>query len=133
MNRNQNQREGDTEEDHGQDEGNRQLGRALHAHGEPVQAVPGGLIGGPVQAAPLVHVGNFKERDPPIFRGLPHEDVMEWSHQFQRVSAFNQWGPAQQYRHIEFSLEGVAEKWLSGLNPRPETIDELMGALQAAF
>jgi hypothetical protein len=58
---------------------------------------------------------------------------MEWSHQFQRVSAFNQWGPTQQYRHIEFSLEGVAAKWLSGLNPRPEKIDGLMGALQAAF
>jgi hypothetical protein len=124
---------GDVEEDHGQGEENRQLGRrALHAHGEPFQAIPGGLIGGPVPAAP-VHVENFKERDPPIFRGLPHEDVMEWSYQFQRVSAFNQWGPAQQYRHIEFSLEGVAAKWLTGLNPRPETIDGLMGALQAAF
>ena len=67
------------EEDHGQGEGKRQLGRrAHHAYVEPVQA------------APLVHVGNFKEKDPPIFRGLPHEDVMEWSHQFQRVSAFNQ-------------------------------------------
>ena len=78
------------------------------------QAIPGGLIGGPVPAAP-VQVGNIKERDPPIFRGLPHEDVMEWSYQFQRVSAFNQWWPAQQYRHIEFSLEGVAAKWLTGL------------------
>ena len=105
----------DAEEGHGQGEGNGQLGRrALHALGEPFQAVLGGLIGGPVPAAP-VHVGNFKERDPPIFRGLPHEDVMEWSHQFQRVSLFNQWGPAQQYRHIEFSLEGVAAKWLTGL------------------
>ena len=56
MNRNQNQGEGDVEEEHGQDEGNRQLGRrALHAQGKLVQAVPGGLIGGPVQAAPLVH------------------------------------------------------------------------------
>ncbi|KAI9552589.1 hypothetical protein GHT06_020453 [Daphnia sinensis] len=35
----------------------------------------------PIQVAPvvppLIYVGNFKERDPPIFRGLPHEDVME--------------------------------------------------------
>ncbi len=38
----------------------------------------------------LIHVGNFKEKDPPIFRGLPHENVMEWIHQFQRVSVFNQ-------------------------------------------
>jgi hypothetical protein len=84
-----NQREVDAEEDHGQDEGDRRLGRrALHAP-------PGGLIGGPVQAVPLVHVGNFKERDPSVFRGLPHEDVMVWSHQFQRVSAFNQWGAVQ--------------------------------------
>jgi hypothetical protein len=58
---------------------------------------------------------------------------MEWSHQFQRVSLFNQWGPAQQLQHIEFSLEGVAARWLSGLHPQPETIDGLMGALQAAF
>ena len=58
---------------------------------------------------------------------------MEWSHQFQRVSLFNQWGPAQQLRHIEFSLEGVAARWLTGLHPRPETFDGLMGALQAAF
>ena len=124
----------DAEENHGQGEGNRQLGRrALHALGEPVQAVPGGLIGGPIQAAPLVHVGNFKERDPPIFRGLPHEDVMEWCHQFQRVAFFNQWGPVQQLLNVEFSLEGVAAKWLSGLHPRPGTIDGLMGALQAAF
>ena len=116
---------------HGQGEGNRQLGRrALHAHGEPVQ---GGLFGAPVQAAPLVHVGNFKERDPPIFRGLPHEDVVEWGHQFQRVAMFNQWGPEQQLRNVEFSLEGVAARWLTGLNPRPDTIDGLMGALQAAF
>jgi hypothetical protein len=70
-----NNKMGDAEEDHGLGEGNRQLGcRALHAHGEQVQ---GGLFIGPVPAAPLVHVGNFKERDPPIFRGLPHEDVME--------------------------------------------------------
>jgi hypothetical protein len=117
------QREEQVEGDqHGQDEENRRLGRrALHAHGEPVQA------------ALLVHVGNFKERDPPIFRGLPHEDVMEWGHQFQRVSLLNQWGPAQQLRNVEFSLEGVAARWLSGLQPRLETIDGLMGALQAAF
>jgi hypothetical protein len=122
------QREEQVEGDqHGQDENDRRLGRrALHPG-------PAGLIGAPVQAVPLVHVGNFKERDPPVFRGLPHEDVMEWSHQFQRVSAFNQWGAAQQLRHIEFSLEGVAARWLSGLHPRPETIDGLMGALQAAF
>ena len=119
---------------HGQDAEDRRLvRRALHGglNVEPIQV--GGPNAEPVQAVPLVHVGNFKERDPPIFRGLPHEDVMEWSHQFQRVSAFNEWGPAQQYRHIEFSLEGVAAKWLSGLNPRPETIDGLMGAPQAAF
>jgi hypothetical protein len=114
-------------EQHGQDTDDRRLARrALH---------PGlaGLNDEAIQAAPLVHVGNFKERDPPIFRGLPHEEVMEWSYQFQRVSAFNQWGPDQQLRHIEFSLEGVAARWFSGLRPRPETIDGMMGALQAAF
>ena len=30
-------------------------------------------------------------------------------------------------------VEGVAARWLSGLHPRPDTIDGLMGALQAAF
>jgi hypothetical protein len=58
---------------------------------------------------------------------------MEWIHQFQRVSEFNQWGPNQQLRHIEFSLEGVAAKWLQGLRPRPNTYDDLIGSLQAAF
>lgn len=109
------------------DEERQGLGRrALHGPA-------GGLAQGPNQAVPLVHVGNFKERDPPIFRGLPHEDVVEWGHQFQRVSVFNQWGPAQQLLHIEFSLEGVAARWLSGLHLRPDTIDGLMEALQAAF
>ncbi|EFX63584.1 hypothetical protein DAPPUDRAFT_119094 [Daphnia pulex] len=122
------QREGQVGgEQHGQDADDRRLvRRALHPG-------PAGLNDEVIQAAPLVHVGNFKERDPPIFRGLPHEDVMEWSYQFQRVSAFNQWGPDQQLRHIEFSLEGVAARWFSGLRPRPETIAGLMGALQAAF
>jgi hypothetical protein len=93
-------------EQYGQDADDRRLGRrALHP-------APAGLIGEPVQAVPLVHVGNFKERDPPIFRGLPHEDVVEWGHQFQRVSLFNQWGPVQQLRNVEFSLEGVAASWL---------------------
>jgi hypothetical protein len=95
----------------GQDAEDRRLvRRALH----PESA---GLIGEPAQAVPLDHVGNFKKRDPPVFRGLPHEDVMEWSHHFQRVSVFNQWGPAQQLRHIDFSLEGVAATWLSGFHP----------------
>jgi hypothetical protein len=100
------------------------------------QHVDAGQLGQVVErreVPPLIHVGNFKERDPPIFRGLPHEDVVEWIHQFQRVSAFNQWGAQQQLSHIEFSLEGVAARWLSGLNPRPNTIEELIGALQAAF
>jgi hypothetical protein len=100
--------------------------RALHGAND-------GINDAPLRAAPVVHVGNFREKDPPIFHGLPNEDVMEWSHQFQRVSLFNQWGPAQQLRHIEFSLEGVAARWLTGLHPRPETFDGLMGALQAAF
>jgi hypothetical protein len=53
---------------HGQDvEDRRLVRRALHP----------GLIGEPAQAAPLVHVGKFKERDLPVFRGLLHEDVME--------------------------------------------------------
>ena len=119
------------EEQYGQDVGDRRLGRrALHP------ALPGPLGGPaqePIQAVPLVHVGNFKERDPQIFRELPHEDVMEWSYQFQRVSVFNQWGAIQQLRHIEFIPEGVAARWLSGLNPRPDTIDGMMEALQAAL
>ncbi|KZR95859.1 Uncharacterized protein APZ42_010133, partial [Daphnia magna] len=53
------------------------------------QNVPLNVQGVP-NVPPVIHVGNFKERDPPVFRGLPHEDVMEWIHQFQRVSAFNQ-------------------------------------------
>ncbi|EFX75220.1 hypothetical protein DAPPUDRAFT_250567 [Daphnia pulex] len=106
-----------------------------HGPGENVQfnVAPNDPFLGIPDVPPLIHVGNFKERDPPVFRGLPQEDVMEWSIQFQRVSAFNQWGPIQQLRHIEFSLEGVAAKWLSGLQPRPGTYDELMRALQAAF
>jgi hypothetical protein len=106
-----------------------------HGPGENVQfnVAPNDPFLGIPDVPPLIHVGNFKERDPPVFRGLPHEDVMEWSIQFQRVSAFNQWGPIQQLRHIEFSLEGVAAKWLLGLQPRPGTFDELMRALQAAF
>jgi hypothetical protein len=123
----QQREEQDGGEQHGQDADDRRLvRRALHPG-------PAGLNDEEIQAAPLVHVGNFKERDPPICRGLPHEDVMEWSYQFQRVSAFNQWGPEQQLRHVEFSLEGVAARWFSGLRPRPETIDGMMGALQAAF
>ncbi|EFX64639.1 hypothetical protein DAPPUDRAFT_118003 [Daphnia pulex] len=78
-------------------------------------------------------VEQMEGKDPPIFRGLPNEDVMEWIHQFQRVSVFHQWGAQQQLRHIEFSLEGVAERWLSGLDPRPNTIGGLLGALQRAF
>lgn len=96
------------------------------------QNVPLNVQGVP-NVPPVIHVGNFKERDPPVFRGLPHEDVMEWIHQFQRVSAFNQWGPIQQLRHIEFSLEGVAATWLAGLQPRPQTYDGMMAALQGAF
>ncbi|EFX63978.1 hypothetical protein DAPPUDRAFT_118647, partial [Daphnia pulex] len=98
------------------------------------QNVPQNVLGAP-NVPPLIHVGNFRERDPPIFRGLPHEDVVEWIHQFQRVSAFNQWGPVQQQqlRHIEFSLEGVAATWLSGLQPRPQTYDGMIAALQEAF
>jgi hypothetical protein len=42
---------------------------------------------------PLIHVVNLRELDPPIFRGLLHEDVMAWTYQFQRVSEFNNWGP----------------------------------------
>ncbi|EFX67709.1 hypothetical protein DAPPUDRAFT_115220 [Daphnia pulex] len=102
-------------------------------HGQHEDA---GLLGRGVEqmeVPALIHVGNFKEKDPPIFRGLPNEDVMEWIHQFQRVSVFHQWGAQQQLRHIEFSLEGVAERWLSGLDPRPNTIGGLLGALQRAF
>jgi hypothetical protein len=72
------------------------------------QNVPQNVLGAP-NVSPVIHVGNFRERDPPNFRGLPHEDVMEWIHKFQRVSAFNQWGPVQQLRHIEFSLEGLRQ------------------------
>jgi hypothetical protein len=106
-----------------------------HGPGENVQfnVAPNDPFLGIPDVPPLIHVGNFKERDPPVFRGLPHEEVMEWSIQFQRVAAFNQWGPIQLFRHIEFSLDGVAAKWLSGLQPRPGTYDELMRALQAAF
>lgn len=96
------------------------------------QNVPPNVLGAP-NVPPLIHVGNFRERDPPVFRGLPHEDVMEWIHQFQRVSVFNQWGPNQQLRHIDFSLEGVAATWLSGLQPRPQTYDGMIAALQGAF
>ena len=42
--------------------------------------VPAGPNGEPIPVVPLVHVRNFKERGPPIFHGLPQEDVMEWSH-----------------------------------------------------
>ncbi|KZR97112.1 Uncharacterized protein APZ42_008197, partial [Daphnia magna] len=42
-------------------------------------------------------------------------------------------GPIQQLRHIEFSLEGVAATWLAGLQPRPQTYDGMMAALQGAF
>jgi hypothetical protein len=115
------------EEQHGQDADDRRLVRRALRPGLA------GLNDEAIQAPPLIHVGNFEERDPPIFRGLPHEDVVEWIHQFQRVSAFNQWGAQQQLSHIEFILEGVAARWLSGLNPRPNTIEELIGALQAAF
>ena len=69
---------------HGQDVDDRRLvRRALH----PEHA---GVNDEPIQAAPLFHAGNFRERDPPVFRGLPHEDVMEWSNQFQRVSRTQQ-------------------------------------------
>jgi hypothetical protein len=102
-------------------------------HGQHVDA---GLLGRGVEqmeVPALIHVGNFKKKNPPIFRGLPHEDVIEWIHQFQRVSVFTQWGAQQQLRHIELCLEGVAKRWLSGLNPRPNTISGLLGALQGAF
>ena len=58
-------------ERYGQDVDDRRLGRrALH----PALAGPNGE---PVPGVPLVHVGKVKERDPPIFRGSPHEDVLE--------------------------------------------------------
>ncbi|KZR96183.1 Uncharacterized protein APZ42_009629 [Daphnia magna] len=48
-----------------------------HVPGENVQfnVAPNDPFLGVPDVPPLIHVGNFKERDPPVFRGLPHEDV----------------------------------------------------------
>jgi hypothetical protein len=58
---------------------------------------------------------------------------VESIHQFQRVSVFNRLGAQQQRRHIEFIMEGNAACWLSGLNPRPNTIGGILCIVLPVF
>ena len=50
-----------------------------------------GREGPPVAVVVNEQAPRLRARDPPIFRGEPHEDVVEWLRQFQRVSDFNLW------------------------------------------
>jgi hypothetical protein len=92
-----------------------------------------GREGPPVAVVVNEQAPRLRARDPPIFRGEPHEDVVEWLRQFQRVSDFNLWDGNQQLRQLPLCLEGVAERWFSSLNPRPDTFPALSDRVLRAF
>ncbi len=90
----------------------------------------------PLAPAPVPFVPPARQKDPPIFRGTPDEDVVGWMFRFEQVAEYNQWNQEQRLRVIGMSFEGVAQKWYCGLMLRiqpPNTFDALRTELFRAF
>ncbi len=90
----------------------------------------------PGPAPALQNLNLFPHRDPPVFRGSPQEDVVEWLFRFQQIAQLNQWNPEQQLRNIGMSFEGSAQKWHWNVMSRPVppvTFDALKEELLRAF
>lgn len=105
----------------------------------PVQAEepPADPLNDPVvQQHPVVqfvYPPRVRERDPPIFQGEPHEDVVEWLARYQEIAEFNTWVPEQTFRHLRMSLDGVARKWFLSLSPPPVSFDHFKQLILGAF
>ncbi|RKP25953.1 hypothetical protein SYNPS1DRAFT_22185 [Syncephalis pseudoplumigaleata] len=48
---------------------------------------------------------------PPIFRGLDHEDPMDWLEAYERAAHFNRWNNATKLYFVFFYLEETAYAW----------------------
>lgn len=53
------------------------------------------------------------QKDPPLFAGLPGDDVEDWLELYERVSDFNHWNESAKLAHVAFYLTGVAKTWFS--------------------
>jgi hypothetical protein len=98
---------------------------------EPVQPPP---LERQLPLPPVPNPNPFfvRHRDPPIFRGSPEEDVVDWLFRFEQIADYNQWTHEQRFRHIGMCFEGVAGKWhcsLMARTPPLETYDRLRAEL----
>ena len=59
-------------------------------------------------------------KEPPMFHGLPTEDVTDWLIRFEQVAEHNRWGPPEKKNNFGFRMEGTARKWyLSQVRNQP--------------
>lgn len=65
----------------------------------------------PVQQTIPAWIVNARQRDPPIFCGLPRDDVEVWLKEYDMTSVYNQWDEPQKLRHVAFYLSDVAKTW----------------------
>ena len=72
-------------------------------------------------------------KEPPIFEGRPQDDVIEWLQEYEDISEYNHWAPAQKLRHVKWALKGFAKNWYRMLDPEPNTFDAFSVAIRAAF
>lgn len=75
----------------------------------------------------------IKARDPPLFEGKPHEDVVEWLQEYEDTAEFNQWSQAQKFRQVKWALLGFAKNWFRTLDPQPATFHDFSIAITNAF
>ena len=52
-----------------------------------------------------------RQKDPPLYHGMPSEDVVSWMFRFEQIADYNQWTPEQRLRVVGMSFEGIAQKW----------------------
>ena len=64
---------------------------------------------------------NRKFERPPIFSGLPTEDVIDWAEQYSLVGDYNAWSCKDKHDNLFMYLKGSAQKWFKALTPKTMT------------
>ena len=53
----------------------------------------------------------IKFLSPPIFKGNPDEDALDWVDRYERTGTYNGWGKANLRENFNMFLDGAARKW----------------------
>ena len=52
----------------------------------------------------------IKFLSPPIFKGLPDEDALDWLDRYEKTGAYNRWGNPELRENFNMYLDGAARK-----------------------